>query len=221
MQPAPRPPRSGWFTIDRMHAAPDEHVRTTLRDAKQALRTRMLALRDALPAAAQEAGSAAIAARIEALPAFAAAHAVLLTLPFGSEWDTRALARRVASSHRRLIVPRVDRTARMLALHAVGDLDRDVAPGYRGIPEPVPSCARVAPTAIDFVLVPGVAFDERGGRLGYGGGFYDRLLPLMRPEVAVVAGAFDEQVVDAVPTAGHDRRVPLVVTPTRVIAVAS
>jgi 5-formyltetrahydrofolate cyclo-ligase len=204
-----------------MHPGTDEHARRTLYAAKQALRARLLATRDALPVAVREADGAAIAARIEALPAFAAAHAVLVTLPFGSEWDTRGLAAAVLSSHRRLVVPRVDRTARMLALHEVADLARDVAPGYRGIPEPLPSCEPVAPTAVDFVLVPGVAFDFRGRRLGYGGGFYDRLLPLMRPDVAAAAGAFDQQIVDEVPTASHDRRVPVIVTPTRVVAVAS
>jgi 5-formyltetrahydrofolate cyclo-ligase len=143
---------------------------------------------------------------------------VLLTLPFRSEWDSRGLARDVIASGRRLVLPRVDRDARVLALHAVADLDVDVAPGYLGIPEPRASCASVAPADVDFVLVPGVAFDAEGRRLGYGGGFYDRLLPLLRPDAARVAGAFDEQVVGAVPAASHDARVPLVVTPTRVVA---
>jgi 5-formyltetrahydrofolate cyclo-ligase len=70
---------------------------------------------------------------------------------------------------------------------------------------------------VDLVLVPGVAFDAEGRRLGYGGGFYDRLLPLMRPDVARVAGAYEEQIVDRVPTAAHDQRVPCIVTPGRVI----
>lgn len=189
-----------------------------LREAKQALRAAVLAARDAIPADAHARLSAAIVARTAALPAFAAARTVLLTLPFRSEWDSRELARDVIASGRRCVLPRVDRDARVLALHAVADLAVDVAPGHLGIPEPRTACASVAPAEVDFVLVPGVAFDAEGRRLGYGGGFYDRLLPLLRPDAVLVAGAFDEQLVEAVPAAGHDVRVPLVVTPTRVVA---
>ena len=202
-------------TIAGMSSATSAPV-PSLHEAKQSLRERVLAQRDALAPAARAAASRAIAARIEALPAFAAARSVLLTLPFRSEWDTWPLAHRIAGSHRRLVVPRVDRASRMLELHLVEDL-REVVPGYLGIPEPRPDCPSVRPADVDFVLIPGVAFDASGRRLGYGGGYYDRLLPLMRPDVADVAGAFDEQVVAAVPTAAHDRRVGTLVTPTRTI----
>jgi 5-formyltetrahydrofolate cyclo-ligase len=67
------------------------------------------------------------------------------------------------------------------------------------------------------VLVPGVAFDDRGHRLGYGGGFYDRLLPLVPPTVARVAGAFEMQVVERVPTAPHDVGVDTIVTERRTL----
>jgi 5-formyltetrahydrofolate cyclo-ligase len=192
-----------------------------LRDAKQALRGRMQAVRDALDETARARLSQAIAARIAALPAFVAARTVLLTLPYRSEWDTRPLARAVIAAHRRLVLPRVDRAERVLALHAIADLERDVEPGYLGIPEPRASCDVVAPHGVDFVVVPGVAFDGQGRRLGYGGGFYDRLLPQLRADVTLVAGAFDEQVVDAVPSASHDACVPLVLTPTRMLATGA
>jgi 5-formyltetrahydrofolate cyclo-ligase len=200
-----------------MHPGTEEHARHTLHAAKQALRARVLAARDALPAAARAAASADIVARIERLPVFGVAHTVLLTLPFGSEWDAWPLAQRIAASHQRLVVPRVERTTRMLALHVVDDLVRDVEAGFRGIPEPRPACPPLAPTAVDLVVVPGVAFDAQGGRLGYGGGFYDRLLPLLRPDAALVGAGFDEQIVDRVPMSAHDQRVPCIVTPTRLL----
>jgi 5-formyltetrahydrofolate cyclo-ligase len=65
------------------------------------------------------------------------------------------------------------------------------------------------------VLVPGVAFDIEGARLGYGGGFYDRLLPLLPPDAHRIAGAFDVQVIEQVPVAAHDARVHRIVTETR------
>lgn len=66
-------------------------------------------------------------------------------------------------------------------------------------------CDEAAPETLDFVAVPLVAFDDRGNRLGYGGGNYDRLLPLLRPDACTAGVAFAEQRVDAVPTEPHDQ----------------
>ena len=96
------------------------------------------------------------------------------------------------------------------------DLARIVA-GYRGLPEPDARCERVAASSIDWVLVPGIAFDRSGGRLGYGGGYYDRLLPALPARAARVAGAFSAQIVDAVPSAPHDITMDTVVTEAGVV----
>ena len=109
-----------------------------LREAKLALRRQMLARRDAEPAEVRAAASAAIAARFPMLPEFAAASAVLLTLPFRSEWDTLPLVRAALAAGKIVAVPRVDAQARMLELHAILDPDRDIVTGFQGIPEPLP-----------------------------------------------------------------------------------
>ena len=72
------------------------------------------------------------------------------------------------------------------------------------------------PAALDLIVVPGVAFDRRGGRLGQGKGFYDRLLTQVRPDTLLVAPAFECQIFDSVPTLPHDRPVDRVVTETNV-----
>jgi 5-formyltetrahydrofolate cyclo-ligase len=100
----------------------------------------------------------------------------------------------------------------MLELHAIADPVRDVAPGHQGIPEPLSHCPTVAPTAVDWVLVPGVTFDRTGRRLGYGGGYYDRLLPLVPARAPRIAGAFRVQIVERVPAGPHDMRVDAIVT---------
>ena len=188
-----------------------------LHEAKRALRAQVIAVRDALDEGVRASASLRISARVEALPSFAAARVVLVTLPFASEWDTRPLARAALASGKTLVVPRVNGATRMLELHAIGDLATDVAPGYRGIPEPLPTMPRVDSEAIDWVLVPGVAFSPDGRRLGYGGGFYDRLMSTLNPTAARVAGAFDAQIVARIPAAAYDLCVERIVTESRIL----
>jgi 5-formyltetrahydrofolate cyclo-ligase len=102
-----------------------------------------------------------------------------------------------------------------LGVSQVDDLDEDLAPGWRGVLEPRPERRRpVRPDRLDAVIAPGVGFDADGNRLGYGGGHFDRLLSRLSRGAVVVGVAMDEQVVDRLPAAAHDRPVDVVVTPT-------
>ncbi|MEO8345189.1 MAG: 5-formyltetrahydrofolate cyclo-ligase [Betaproteobacteria bacterium] len=183
-----------------------------LHEAKLTLRTQIIAARDALDPAYRVRASQEIANRLQALPSFSAARVVLVTLPFASEWDTRSLALTALAAGKTLVVPRVNGPTRMLELHAISDIDSQIALGYRGIPEPKPTMPRIDAAAIDWVLVPGVAFSPEGRRLGYGGGYYDRLMSTMAPATARITGAFDVQIVDRIPAAAHDLCVDLIVT---------
>jgi 5-formyltetrahydrofolate cyclo-ligase len=224
---AAAPPRAiARLRYHRCMPPPSDHVAgalhgAALREAKMALRRQVLARRDALDPAVRAAAAQTITRGLIALPTYGAARVVLLTAAFGSEWDTRPLAAAALAAGKVVAMPRVNAATRMLELHRVTDPAADVAPGYRGIPEPLPHCPGVAVAAVDWVLVPGVAFDAKGGRLGYGGGFYDRLLPLLAPGTARVAGAYDMQLVDRVPAAPHDLAVEVIVTETRTIAAQS
>ncbi len=190
-----------------------------LHDAKRAMRVRVIAARDAVGAEAHREASSRIAHTICASGAFMASRAVLLTLPHKSEWDTRPVFDAALAAGKAVVLPRVNAGTRMLELHCVTDIEREVATGYRGIPEPTPASPRFSAEAIDWILVPGVAFDLTGRRLGYGGGFYDRLLSQVSEEVPRVAGAFELQVVPAVPAAPHDLKVDAIVTELRVLAM--
>jgi len=192
-------------------------VGAALRNAKRGVREQAIAARDALPSAARAAASAVIAATIAALPSFAGARTILVTLPFRSEWDSRLVVAHALAGGKTVVSPRVDPAARMLSLHRIADLARDVAPGYRHIPEPLEHCPVVACADVDWVLVPGVAFDAAGRRLGYGGGYYDRLLPLLPSHAPRIAGAFEAQIVAAVPFGPHDLTVDAIVTETRIV----
>jgi len=192
-----------------------------VRDAKRALRLQVLARRDGMPPAARSDASRAIVAAIAGRADFQAASRLLLTLPFGSEWDTRELVAAALARRKTVALPRVNSATRELEFGIVADLDRDIASGYQGIPEPRAHCAPIAIGTVDWVLVPGVAFDEGGWRIGYGGGYYDRLLPSLAAVVPRIAGAFNLQLVARVPSAEHDIAVDAIVTETRTIVPAS
>lgn len=191
---------------------------TALREAKLALRARCLAARDALSGGERQTASAAIGAGIARLPSFIAAPAVLLTLSFRSEWDTRGLVDAALAAGKIVAMPRVDPATRMLELHTITDPGSDIEPGHQGIPEPRSDCPLIRRDRITWVLVPGIAFDRTGARMGYGGGYYDRLLPLLPAAASRVAGAFDLQLVERVPMAPHDLGVDTIVTETCTLA---
>lgn len=192
-------------------------VGAPLREAKQGMRTTIVAARDKLDRGWRRRASAAIVDRIAALPTFRAARRVLLSASFRSEWHASPLIARAIDAGKEVALPRVNEPDRMLELCRIVDPATDVAPGYLGIPEPVAGCERVDPAEIDWVLVPGIAFDRTGARLGYGGGYYDRLLPLLSARAPRVAGAYSMQVVDSVPSAPHDIRIDTIVTESGIV----
>jgi 5-formyltetrahydrofolate cyclo-ligase len=139
---------------------------------------------------------------------------IMACASFGSELQTDEFLRHVQDQGKILLLPRVNRLRELLEVYWVQDPVKDLQVGTWGIREPRPDrCARVAPAVIDFVLVPGLAFDRRGGRLGYGGGFYDKLLAeRVSPCAWLVAGAFENQMVEKVPVDEHDMPMDVVVT---------
>jgi 5-formyltetrahydrofolate cyclo-ligase len=144
---------------------------------KSAMRRKLLARRDALFSGGSGDFAEQITARIRGLTEYRRARAVLATLSFGTEWDTRPFADSVLADGKTLVLPRVVREPRGLELYAVHDLGADLVPGVWGIEEPDPSrCRRLALSEVDFALVPALSCDRAGVRLGYGAGYFDRLL---------------------------------------------
>ncbi len=185
---------------------------------KAELRRAVLARRDAIPAERRAELSAAIFATVVTLEAFQRARTVLAYCSFGSEPVTDPFLRAVLAHGKTLALPKVCREPRALEVFRVTDPGRELRPGVWGIREPDPAaCAPVPLGALDLVVVPGVVFDVRGGRIGYGAGYYDRLLRGLGEDVALVAAAFEVQIVDEVPMEPHDRPIDRIVTERRVI----
>jgi 5-formyltetrahydrofolate cyclo-ligase len=165
---------------------------------------------------------AALLERFAALPGFEAAGCVLLyASAFAEEFPTAPLLRIALGRGKRVACPRVDRSKAILQLHEVRDLDADFRRGTLGIPEPRRRLPEIDPAEIDWALVPGLAFDARGYRLGRGAGHYDRLLPRLRPETPCWALALDEQWVDVLPVEPHDVPLDGVVSPSRAVVPVS
>lgn len=193
----------------------DSASKETLRSAKKALRASVIARRDALDAETRRRDSQAITAKLLALPEYRAAGVVCAYASFGGEFDSAAFCSDVVASGKRLLLPRINRAARMLELREVKNLGGDLVAGVWGIREPAGRCPVVPSSAVEFLLVPGVAFTATGERLGYGGGFYDRLLSGLNAKTPRVVAAFALQVVDSIPTGPNDQRVHLIVTENR------
>ncbi len=183
---------------------------------KQEARRKGLDARDSLPEDERERLAEAVRARALALPELAAARTVMLFASFRTELDTLPIARRVLEDGKRLCLPRV-LAPRYMATFQVGDLAADLVPGKWGIPEPREGLPEVPPEEMDLVFVPGSAFDDDGGRCGYGGGFYDNYLPLTRPGTPWIALAFEAQLVPKIACEEHDLPVTAIVTERRII----
>ena len=153
-----------------------------------------------------------ITQQVIGLDAYRRATCVLAYMSIGTEFDTAQFIANLVASGKQLCLPRVDRQAREIVVHEVADVERDLAPGVWGIREPRADCPIAELGRIDFVLVPGVAFTPRCERLGYGAGFYDRLIGRLAHHPPLVTAAFDLQVLDAIPVTERDRCVDLVIT---------
>ena len=184
-----------------------------LKQDKRALRRAVLAERDALSGAERAGRSEAIADRLLGLDEVAGAGAVLAFWSFGSEVDTAPLLDRLRSRGTTVALPRTRDGDIVPVIWTPGSSMTETSFGSRE-----PTDGRVLQALeLDLIVVPGVAFDRSCRRVGYGGGFYDRLLARTRDGAAAVAIAFGVQVVDEVPTGPIDRPVDAIVTEDDVI----
>lgn len=142
---------------------------------------------------------------------------MLFFVSFRSEVSTHEMIREASTEGKRIVLPRVA-TGKRLELFEIKNIDRELTPGLLGILEPVPSQSRkVPPVEIDLVIVPGIAFEPRGYRLGYGRGYFDRLLAELDPSTTTIGLGFELQIVKALPVSTHDIPVQKIVTEKRVI----
>ncbi len=186
--------------------------------SKNELRRSVIAARSRLTVEEIKDNSAAVANRLLKHEAYLRAGTVMAYVDFRNEVQTEAIIKETLSRGKRVVVPITDVANKKLTPSQVLSFPGDLAPGAWNIMEPRPECVRpVRPQEIDLVIVPGVAFDTSGNRLGYGGGFYDRFLLNTRPDCLYVALAFELQIRHNVYPGEYDLPVHVLVTEERVL----
>lgn len=180
-----------------------------MKEEKKRIRRDVLAVRDALPREAVAEMSQRICRHFSRLPLVENCHSVMIFLGFGSEVDTDYIIRWLWQENKRVLVPLCIPKTREMVIYPITDFV-DLEPGYMGIREPKRDLPAAGKEEIDLVVVPAVAFDRRGYRVGYGGGYYDRFLAGM--DVPTVGLAFSCQMIPEAPKGPYDQAVEGILT---------
>jgi 5-formyltetrahydrofolate cyclo-ligase len=180
---------------------------------KSALRAEVRARLAKLTEKDREKASEQALSLIHLQDAWKKARFVLFYAPLNGELDLWPLLGQALQGGKEVALPRYDPERGGYVACQITELTSDLEMGRYGIREPRQSCASVPLNRLDFALIPGVAFDLHGCRLGRGQGYYDRLLAGMCGRICGVA--FDEQIVGTVPVQPHDSDVNCILTPTR------
>jgi 5-formyltetrahydrofolate cyclo-ligase len=184
-----------------------------LGERKRADRARMRGVRAAIPRLERERQEKEVERRLMELPRVETAGTVLTFLSTGTEIETRGILDRLRERGSRVLVPRVEgETMEAVELLPGAPL---VASSF-GIMTPADGRV-VEPAEIDLVVTPGLAFDRKGRRLGFGGGYFDRFLPRLRSDCLIVGVAFHQQIIDEVSGGALDVPVHVIVTDEEVI----
>lgn len=150
-------------------------------------------------------------------PYWQQAQRILMFYPLNDEPDIAPLLQQALTAGKTIALPRYNSSLGVYEAALIRNLTEDLVPGRFGVREPSPNCPALPLNQLDLTLVPGIAFDASGRRLGRGKGFYDRLLP---GTTGMTLGlAFDWQESDALPTEPHDVELDAILTPTRWLKV--
>lgn len=182
-------------------------------ETKTALRQKVRAQLKAITAEQRALLSKQACLLLEKQAVWQMAKTIFFYAPLPEELDIWPLLKDSLAAEKTVALPRFDAATERYVACEIEDIGRDISSGQFGIREPGNHCIAILPNRLDLILVPGVAFDAHGRRLGRGKGFYDQLLASVRGTTCGVA--FDEQIVEAVPVEPHDVHLNCILTPTR------
>ena len=185
-------------------------------NSKSEIRKRLLGLRDSLSTEEITAGSGEIVTRLMRIEEIRKASSLMVYVSFGSEVVTDDLIRWGWGEGKRIVVPFCRPEGREMTACRIDGFD-ELEKGHYGIRAPMVGRLRPVPSGeIDVVLVPAVAFDRQGYRVGYGGGYYDRFLPGC-PQAAKIGAAFACQIIEEIPVGPYDVAMDCIVTEEEIL----
>ena len=189
-----------------------------IRAAKEQIRKEMAKAINGLTERQRTERTRAIEARLFDFANFLEARIALLYVDTDCEVRTKSILRRAYDFNKIVVLPCFDAERHKVSILKVDSLDKDLRTGARGVLEPNPErCKPVPLNKVDIAIIPGQAFDEKGGRVGSGRGYYDRFIPELPATTRKVALAFEEQILPLIPTESHDRHVDIIITDKRII----
>ena len=160
----------------------------------------------------------AIEAKLFDFANFLEAKIALLYISGDYEVATANIIKRSYAYGKIVVLPAFDPVKFEMNLMKVDNFEKDLVPGPRGVMEPDASRCKIVPLErIDIAILPGLAFDEKGARLGSGQGYYDRLIPRLAITTRKVALTLEEQIVPQIPMEAHDKHVDIIITDKRII----
>lgn len=178
---------------------------------KKAIRAQAMNARLELGESERAQKSTAICASIETIPQYTEAKSILFFMPFKGEVDISPLLHKAMKLGCKCALPKCE-ADRKLRLFVLSDLKCDITPGTYGIMEPKDCLSECSVDEFSVIIMPGVAFDRQGNRIGYGAGYYDRLLASAGKNILTIAPAFSLQIFTQVPQGCYDVPVDFVVT---------
>lgn len=140
-------------------------------------------------------------------------YVIFTFVSFKDEVDTHRFIEYALKDGKKICVPKVPSKKQGMEVYFINSFE-DLKKGYFDILEPLEGCIKASAEEIDFILMPGVAFDKQGNRIGYGAGFYDRFLSQLKRQVPKIALSYDFQLYEKVPTDEFDVRIDGVITET-------
>ena len=187
-------------------------MQNTIREAKRVLRNQVCAGLKRMGPEERATASAQARALLATQTLWKTAQGVLFFASLPEELDVWPLLTEALAAGKKVALPRFVAETRTYEACAIQNPEADLQVGHFGIREPGSRCARLPSSRLNLILVPGVAFDLQGRRLGRGKGYYDRLLRGLRGTTCGVA--FNQQIVGEIPVAPHDVRLDCILTPT-------
>jgi 5-formyltetrahydrofolate cyclo-ligase len=189
-----------------------------LKDKKQDLRKKIEKKLSALSREDIRKKVKRIESQLFEFPNFIEAVMTLFYINRPNEVDTRQILKRCRQESKGISLPLFNSSANGVQVLKIFDVSADLKPGPGNVLEPNPDrCKPVNIGDIDIAIIPGMAFDEKGARLGDGSGRYDKFIPKLPATARKVAVALEEQIISSVPMESHDKYVDIIITDKRII----